>query len=277
MDDPGKERLRLRCPALAVWRSPGVLQVGLDSPALVLDGVPERITEALALLAHPNTAAELASLLPGLDPAWVGWLITELAAADLLVRSESTPNPLLAVVGTGPLAESVIAAMAGAGLSAQRVEPGTVFATRPVGAEDSGAAITVLAGPAAEPDRTLTDALFRAGRAHLVVRLEPDRAVVGPMVLPGCTPCVRCLDLSRCRLDPAWPRLLAQLCREQAEPDPALTAWAANTAAVQVLAWLAGGVPETGGSSLELGLADFRLRSRRWPAHPRCGCLVPIG
>ncbi len=129
----------------------------------------------------------------------------------------------------------------------------------------------------AEPDRALTDALFRAGRPHLVVRLEPDRAVVGPLVLPGRTPCVRCQDLQRCRLDDAWPHLLAQLCREPVEPEPTLLAWAASTAAVQVRAWLNDGSPDTAGSTLELGLADFRLRSRAWTAHPRCGCLVPIG
>ena len=110
-----------------------------------------------------------------------------------------------------------------------------------------------------------------------MVRLEPDRAVVGPLVIPGRNPCVRCQDLNRCHLDAAWPHLLAQLCREAVAAEPTLLSWAASTAAVQVRAWFAGGSPETTGSTLELGLTDFRLSSRAWPAHPRCGCLLPLG
>ena len=122
------------------------------------------------------------------------------------------------------------------------------------------------------------DRLFvRSGRAHLVVRLESDRAVVGPLVVPGRTPCVRCLDLTRCHLDADWPRLLAQLCLEATAPEPSLVTWAAATAMAQVRAWTAGRMPETGGGSLELALPNYLLTARRWPAHPRCGCLQPLG
>ena len=267
-------RVRLRSPKLAVWRSPGVLQVGLDAPALVLDGVPDQLAGALPLLASPNSADELITLLPGLEPSWVHWLLARLDANGLLEPATRPRPPGLAVVGTGLIATAVAAALAD--LQVERLDPMAHASAALRRAGQPGPRLTILAGPTAEPDRTVTDALFGAGRAHLVVRLEPDRAVVGPLVVPGRTPCVRCLDLSRCRLDSAWPHLLAQLCREPVDPDRALLAWAAATAGVQVRAWLAGGDPETCGGSLELGLADFRLRSRRWPAHPACGCLLPI-
>lgn len=275
MDSVVDGRLRLRWPAVAVWRSAGVLQVGLDAPGVVLDGVPGRLSEALALLARPSSPAELARLLPGLDRSWIDWLVERLAAAGLLTPHVPAPAARVAVVGRDVTARTVAAALTHAGLDA-RIR-GLEAIAADVTDADSTPDLIVLAAPTVEPDRALTDELLRAGRPHLVVRVEPDRAVVGPLVIPGRTPCIRCVDLSRCRLDSAWPHLLAQLCREPVEPEPALLAWAATTAAVQARAWVAGNVPETSGSTLELGLADFRLRSRNWPAHPRCGCLVPIG
>lgn len=261
---------------MALWRSPGVLQVGLDSPALVLTGVPAGLPLAIELLARPQGADDLTRLLPDLDPAWIDWLVGRLTAAGLMSSAEPARVAQLAVVGNGALADAVMDALTRTGLTVARADPGAL-------AGDSShlagpvPELVILAGRTAEPDRTLTDALFRSGRPHLVVRLEPDRAVVGPLAIPGKSPCVRCQDLNRCRLDEAWPHLLAQLCREIVVPEPTLLAWAASTAAVQVRAWLAGAAPETTGSTLELGLADFRLHSRAWPAHPRCGCLLPIG
>src|ERR1700733_14635490 len=42
--------------------------------------------------------------------------------------------------------------------------------------------------------------------------------VVGPLVIPGRTACLRCLDLTRAERDPAWPLILAKL--EGREPNP---------------------------------------------------------
>lgn len=269
--------LRLARPTLTVWRSPGVLQVGLDSPALVLAGVPDGLPRAVDLLSRPQGAEDLARLLPELDSAWVDWLVARLAAAGLMATAGVPAPAPLAVVGSGLLAEAVVAGLTATGLSVARKEAAELADAAPYVGRSPADGPVIIAGCNAEPDRTLTDALLHAGRPHLVVRLEPDRAVVGPMVLPGRSPCIRCQDLHRCRLDAAWPHLLAQLCREPVEPEPSLLAWAASTATVQVRAWLTGGSPESVGRTMELGLADFRLRSRSWPAHPRCGCLFGIG
>ncbi len=251
-----------------------MLQVGLDSPALVLEAVPHDLAEVVALLARPRTADELGTLLPRLDPRWLSWLLDRLTDAGLLVAARSDQRATVRVVGAGGLGAAVAESLRSQQVPATLLDPAG-FVVLPPASEDPE--LVVLAGSAAEPDRALTDTLFREGRTHLVVRLEPDRAVVGPLVLPGATPCVRCQDLSRVRLDPAWPHLLAQLCREPVAPAPGLLAWAAATATVQVRAWLAGGAPETGGASVELSLPDFRLRRRSWPAHPGCGCLLPPG
>lgn len=274
LDVTPTRRVQLARPALAVWRSPGVLQVGLDSPSVVLEGVPRGLADVVPLLAHPCSTDELGTLLPRIDRRWLAWLVERLSAAGLVVPATAPTPATVLVVGTGALAAAVTDALAPTRVPAVPLDP-VGFAARPPASE--GPELVVLAASTAEPDRSLTDAVFRDGRTHLVVRLEPDRAVVGPLVQPGGTPCIRCQDLARVRLDPAWPHLLAQLCRAPVVADPVLQAWAAATAAVQVRSWLAGEPPDTGGASLELGQPDFRLRHRAWPAHPGCGCLLPPG
>jgi hypothetical protein len=119
--------------------------------------------------------------------------------------------------------------------------------------------------------------LVRAGSPHLVVGIVETTGVVGPLVLPGRTACVRCLDLHRSDRDPAWPRLLAQLAApaSTAACDVVLASSVATTAAQQALALLdaPGGVlPAAANGTLELAGPGWRYRRRSWPPHPACGC-----
>ncbi|WP_369131084.1 ThiF family adenylyltransferase [Modestobacter roseus] len=122
----------------------------------------------------------------------------------------------------------------------------------------------------------LTAALQRDGVPHLVATVRGDTGVVGPLVLPGVTSCLRCADGWRREDDPSWPATAAQLAT--ARPAPAgstLTCLAtAVTAAVQALAHLDGGdcAPGVLDAALELGPPTFQPRLRRWPPHPGCGC-----
>jgi hypothetical protein len=125
-------------------------------------------------------------------------------------------------------------------------------------------------------DTTLRTALAGGRVAHLVAGVRETTAVVGPLVLPGRTGCLHCGDLHRADRDPAWPVVAAQLVgirRRREEPcDVALATVAASLAALQCLAHLDGRPAAATGASLELGLTDWRLRRRSWPAHPRCDC-----
>src|SRR5699024_6969970 len=60
-------------------------------------------------------------------------------------------------------------------------------------------------------DPVITVALARAAQPHLHVHCRDGRVVVGPMVVPGLTPCLRCADLYRADRDPRWPYVAAQL------------------------------------------------------------------
>jgi hypothetical protein len=110
--------------------------------------------------------------------------------------------------------------------------------------------------------------------AHLVVAVRGDRAVVGPLVLPGRTACLHCVDLHRCDRDPAWPALAAQLATAPGDQHcgAAVAALAAATGALQVLGHLDGGTPEAVSASLEIGGPGGLVRRRTWTPHPRCGC-----
>jgi len=122
--------------------------------------------------------------------------------------------------------------------------------------------------------------LMRAGVSHLAVTAEEAIGIVGPMVRPGQTSCLRCLHLTRSDLDPAWPLILAQLVGRTASLlacDASLAAAVAAQAAIQALAFLDRDplhAPAENGT-LELALPDWQWRRRTWPPHPACGCIRP--
>lgn len=124
------------------------------------------------------------------------------------------------------------------------------------------------------------DVLMRADVPHLAVIATTDRVVVGPLVLPGRGPCLRCLDLHRRDRDPAWPAVVAQLIERAQQDAPrcesALATTAAGVAALQVLAQLDGRIdPASHAHTLEVALPDGLIRRRSWGVHPACGCTPP--
>jgi bacteriocin biosynthesis cyclodehydratase domain-containing protein len=118
---------------------------------------------------------------------------------------------------------------------------------------------------------------MRRRTAHLPVVLSGTRAEVGPLVLPGAGPCLRCLDLARSDHDPGWPAVLAQLSPPRVGPpteasgETSLVFATAGVAAMAVLAAL-DGQPHPLGASFEIGLPVPRLAERVWAAHPHCPC-----
>lgn len=132
-----------------------------------------------------------------------------------------------------------------------------------------------VAAPAGSVVRPETVAALRR-RPHLVVVVRETTAAVGPFVVPGRTPCLRCVELARGERDPLWPSLAAQLVGAQPAVEPcdvALATFAASLATVHALAWIdAHELPPSAGGLLEFDLADGRLRRRSLAAHPACGC-----
>lgn len=125
-------------------------------------------------------------------------------------------------------------------------------------------------------DTERRDALHARGCVHLLVRLAGDHGIVGPLVIPGLTSCLRCADLHRLDRDPAWTALAAQLCvphRASGNSEVAMATVIAGMAAQQALDFLDGGYPDSVEGTLEMYRPDYRVRRRSWPAHPACECM----
>ena len=123
-------------------------------------------------------------------------------------------------------------------------------------------------------------ALGADGTPHLVARVDEHVGTVGPLVLPGRSACLHCLDLVRAELDPGWPALAAQLdqpSRTAIACDGVLAVAVASQAALQVLQLLEGDSPASVGGTLELELPGWRWRRRSWPQHPGCPCAWALG
>jgi bacteriocin biosynthesis cyclodehydratase domain-containing protein len=135
--------------------------------------------------------------------------------------------------------------------------------------------LVVLTRPAL-PD--LAGGLLRDRVPHLAVSAGEAIGVVGPLVRPGRSACLRCVDLRKAEADPHWPKVAAQVTlapriRPEAG-DTALTAMTAALACAQALALIdrAAGEPATVGGTLEVVLPDWQWRRRTWPPHPACDC-----
>lgn len=293
--------------AVVLRRSGAELQVGLDPrKALVFT---EGYRPVLDRLRGPSTPASLvvAGRATGLSASEVAGAVQRLGAAGLLcsgsVGRSSRAARRVRLVGAGPVAlplarylvdggvgelavfdarppdpdlypaagtqpdqAAALAAMVGSGSA--RVLPLDHWSKPETLAVD----LTVVVGEGPEVDRVVTDHLLRRDQPHLLVRSLGDAAWVGPLILPGRTPCLRCTDLTRTDADPGWPTVLAQLGRLRLRLPALLTGWAASVAATQALAYLDGGRPETTGATLELTADDLRTELRTWPSHAECGC-----
>lgn len=142
------------------------------------------------------------------------------------------------------------------------------------GDEHAQADLVVLA-PAAGLAPTGTDVLLRAGVPHLQVLVTELTAVVGPLVLPGTSACLRCQHLHRTDRDPAWPRIVAQ--SQQHPPavpacDVTVAAQVSALAARQVIAHIDGLDVETVNGTIEVSPGRALARRRTWHPHPACGC-----
>jgi bacteriocin biosynthesis cyclodehydratase domain-containing protein len=257
-------------------------------------GIPEAVTERILMLLAAGGALDdfPAAAMRSLDQDQRRRLSAELAAAALARGHSDAGATALArrdaahvqVHGPGRVAGWLadILATSGVGRVAVCGKASTPQAARPETGDGRGAAgpdrvqpdLAILVGSA---DPELVTWLMSAGVAHLAVTAQEAIGVVGPLVRPRQTACLRCLDLTRAGRDPAWPLILAQLAGRAADPpacDAALAAAAAAQAAAQALAFIDRdplAKPAENGT-LELVAPAWQWRRRTWPPHPACGC-----
>lgn len=227
---------------LTVLAAAGVL---IDYPAQLLRSVPADLRRRLRPVL---AAASLASQ----DGDGGARLIARRSATNVLVS------------GTGPVADSLADLLTRSGLAARCGQP----------ADGGEVDLLVLVGHQS-PGQTTE--LLRVAYPQLSVTVSEGIGVVGPLVWPGSTACLRCLDLTRAERDPAWPLVLAQLsCRSVDPPacDPVLAAAVAAQAAAIVVAFADGAPPAQAAvnGTLELIAPGWQWRRRSWRPHPACCC-----
>lgn len=127
------------------------------------------------------------------------------------------------------------------------------------------------------PPPDLVDSLMVEGTPHLVVRVREGTGVIGPLVVPGRTSCVRCADLHRTDRDPCWPAVALQLADRTQPADLAAASATAALAVGQVLSALDQSLttkhpPPTANATLELDPVLGVVERRTWLPHPACGC-----
>ncbi|GEK23575.1 thiamine biosynthesis protein ThiF [Cellulomonas xylanilytica] len=115
--------------------------------------------------------------------------------------------------------------------------------------------------------------LVAGGTVHLGVVVREADTVVGPFVVPGAGPCLRCLDLHRADADPSWPAVAAQLhAGGVADESGQVAAVCAGLGTAAVLAHLDRVPGLAPGTTFEVALPDAVPRRRTWAVHPECGC-----
>jgi hypothetical protein len=187
------------------------------------------------------------------------------------VRDRGATGAAEAIVGGASAADEGRLRTLAAADAVRRASPLADLRPLPAGQHPD---LVVLCRPWAAVD-PLSAAWHRAGVPHLVATVREETGVVGPLVLPGRSSCLRCAEARRRDDDPAWPRLAAQLAAAEPAPSGATITCllTALTAAVQVLAHLDGDEdPATVDATLELRPPGLLPRVRRWPPHPGCDC-----
>ncbi len=124
--------------------------------------------------------------------------------------------------------------------------------------------------------------LMADGVPHLTATAGEAIGIVGPLVIPGRSACLRCLDMTRAERDPAWPLVLAQLVERQPSTpacDCVLATSVAAQASGQVLTFVdrGGKADAVTNGTLELVLPGWQWRRRTWMPHADCGCASDAG
>jgi len=240
-------------------------------------GVPAAVTErVITLLAVAGAIIDFpADALRSMPSELRRDLAPALAAASLASQDADGGARLLArrsattvhICGSGLIAGRIADLLTRSGVAAGVGQTG-----RPQ--HDEAPDLTILIGYR-QPEQLVE--LQRQRLPHLAVSVTEAIGVVGPLVEPGRTACLRCLDLVRADRDPAWPLILAQLPASRMDAtagDPVLATAVAAQAAAQALAFADGSelAPATANGTLELALPAWQWRRRTWQPHPACTC-----
>lgn len=262
-------------------RPDGCVQVGWDPRRAVVvrppDGLPPTVlADLLRALQHAATAADLQACAAqhGVDADVVSGLLTDLLSTGVATtaakpRARSTS---IRVHGDGPLSDLLCTTLGRNNIRLSR--------SNRTHASSGSVDLVVLADYLVADPRVVRD-LHDCGVPHLAVRVRDGAGLIGPLVIPGVTSCLRCADMHRSDRDSAWPAVASQLCRTVGTADRATVLATAGLAlgeidrVVRALAYDGDGpapLPSTLDTTVEFDVRTGTVTSRKWSRHPHCPC-----
>ena len=269
-------------PAMPVLSRPdGVVQVGWDPRRAVLVRPPSGLTSAalgalLRALQAGATLAQVQGLAVGVDADAVADLLRGLVDAGVVttVPRCRTRTASIRIHGRGPLSDLLTSALR---CSGARIK----HSNQPHAAATAGTTDLVVLSDSLVADPRMLRDLHAARVPHMPVRVRDGSGLVGPLVVPGVTSCLRCADLHRSDRDASWPAVAAQLRDTVGTADRATvlaTAALALNQVDRVIAAVRGGVevnraphpPSTLDTTLEFDVNTGSTVARRWSRHPGC-------
>ncbi len=293
-------RFRL-LPGLCRFSLPGAaVQLGSDPDrALLLELPDKRFIELLNRLDTwlDETAYAVSAKRLGVGAAEAGLMLSELRGAGLLLDTDAlspdgvgtdrrapltaeaqalalrrgqAPGPVLArrrrqrifVNGSGPLAHRTAELL-------RESELGRVWCANE--SRRSKATLTILINSSQPPVLT-AKAHARRNRPYLAVNIMDGYVHVGPLVQPGRSPCVRCVELHHLDAVPQW-RTPVGFAHDDGEPiEATLRGVSVATIASVVMQHIDGEYCEAEAATLQIR-PSLKMTRRTWKPHAKCGCI----
>jgi hypothetical protein len=234
-----------------VWRDHSTAQAGIDPVLVRFDDVDDVTARALAELVKGTSTSRLTALLGARRSAELQ------ARCGPALRAAPPPQlPRVAVIGKHPQSALIAAVLSGA-------SSGVVccVSTNVVDVSRIDLAVLVSNFVISPMD---SQPWLAHDIPHVPIVFTESGAHIGPVVRPGVTACLACVELSRIDVDPAWSAIAPQVWGRAVTVDAALATHAAATA-LTILGASAGRVVHLSGLT-------FASRSSTSSLHPRCGC-----
>ncbi|MGB3301807.1 MAG: hypothetical protein WBA98_03875 [Gordonia sp. (in: high G+C Gram-positive bacteria)] len=256
------------------------VHIGTDPrTALVVDVGPNvtatAVTEVLKRLRTPQRYRHVRRAVrsSGLTVTAFWSILDQLVDNGKAVEPTDHRSPLrIAVAGHGELADVLLNGRVPVGTTTEPYDPEVL--PGPGGQRPS--LVVIADQPVADP--AVWHPLMMAAVPHLPVYVRDDVGTVGPLVLPGLSSCLRCLNLHLTDVDPAWPLLAATL-HSIAGASSTATRFATAALALAQIDELATKLrvrdaqpPSTLGNTIEFCPHPSTVRTIDAPVHPRCDC-----
>ncbi|MFF1877556.1 TOMM precursor leader peptide-binding protein [Leifsonia sp. NPDC058230] len=254
-----------------VWRTPNILQFGVEQPVLTLHDLSNAEERMLVALEAGVTMSglELVSERAGGDPSSIAPFLERvepvLAPAGGRAAPAPSPSPLVVLDGQGATAVRLAQVLTESGLDARA----GLRWNDPVLAHAQAAVI--VGSFALDPERH--QRWLRRDIPHLAIVFGDRTATIGPFVEPGKSPCLGCVDRRRTDDDPDWPAMACQLSTRPVRHETSLvSSTIASIAAWRVVDRVLDNARSLSARSIAVDYGTGVTTEREHLPHEECGC-----